>query len=45
MTQDVPILSVRDLQVHFHTRRGVGYLLRGQAPDAQDLGGPDLAGG
>jgi two-component system, OmpR family, response regulator len=28
-----------------HTRRGVGYLLRGQDPDALDLGVPDLAGG
>jgi len=28
-----------------HTRRGVGYLLRGQEPDVQDLGVPDLAGG
>ena len=28
-----------------HTRRGVGYLLRGQDPDATDLDGPDLAGG
>ena len=27
-----------------HTRRGVGYLLRGQEPDVQDLGVPDLAG-
>jgi two-component system, OmpR family, response regulator len=27
-----------------HTRRGVGYLLRGQDPDAMDLGGPDLGG-
>jgi two-component system, OmpR family, response regulator len=27
-----------------HTRRGVGYLLRGQDPDATGLGGPDLAG-
>jgi two-component system OmpR family response regulator len=26
-----------------HTRRGVGYLLRGQEPDAQDLGRRDLA--
>jgi two-component system OmpR family response regulator len=25
-----------------HTRRGVGYLLRGQDPDAPDLGHPDL---
>ena len=28
-----------------HTRRGVGYLLRGQDPDAMDPGGPDLAEG
>ena len=33
-----------------HTRRGVGYLLRGQDPDATDLdamdpGGPEPAGG
>ena len=28
-----------------HTRRGVGYLLRGPDPDAMDLGGADLAGG
>ena len=27
-----------------HTRRGVGYLLRGQDPDAMDMGSPDLAG-
>ena len=27
-----------------HTRRGVGYLLRGQDPDAAGLGRPDLAG-
>ena len=27
-----------------HTRRGVGYLLRGQDPDATDLTGPDLTG-
>jgi two-component system, OmpR family, response regulator len=28
-----------------HTRRGAGYVLRGQDPDAQDLGVPDLAEG
>ena len=28
-----------------HTRRGVGYLLRGQDPGAMDPGGPDLAEG
>jgi two-component system, OmpR family, response regulator len=28
-----------------HTRRGVGYLLRGHDPDALDLGVPDRAGG
>ena len=27
-----------------HTRRGVGYLLRGQDPDATDPGGPDRGG-
>jgi len=27
-----------------HTRRGAGYVLRGQDPDARDLGSPDLAG-
>ena len=27
-----------------HTRRGVGYLLRGQDPDATNPGGPDPAG-